>query len=274
MLFNEGENDNGSGGSNAATYMAPVPNTAEPVIDESDNGGGSEQQEEEIKTPPAAPLMDVDTLAKALKAAGLGGQEQVAPTNKPLTPEQIAQYKKELKFWEPTPDFLTKFNNLETQEAAMRDWHDGVTQQVSNMMAAYFQGMVPQLQQQFAPAMQYVQQQQSAQVEDRFAKTYPDVAKPELRPLFEAVVQHIKGTGKKFSGEGELFKAVAEGMAASIKAINPEFKLSVAGSSPAPKNPNAIRPSPRGGAGGNGSHQTNPTAGQPLAVQLLPKIRN
>lgn len=278
----------GGGASLAATLLPPVggePKDPNDGADDEPSGSAGDPNPASGSgsntPPPATPqqvTLDPKAFADAIKAAGLGPQAPATPAqpaNTPLTPEQIAEARKALNFWEPGDDFFTEFNNMETQKAAMQKMRDGLTQQFATMMQAYFQDQRGQILQQVNPALQFVQQHEERQRMEAFDGKYPDLAKPELRPLMNFAADQLRKQGKTYDSQDALFADVAEGMAAVIRTQNPEFKLS-AGSSPVKTkpNPNAIKPAPSGGGGGGGGNANTETgAGVPLAVKFLPKVR-
>ena len=276
------------GASLAATLLPPVggePKDPNDGADDEPSGSSADSEGGAAPVKPAAQpqqvTLDPTSFAAAIKAAGLGQfREDVATVNKdapnkPLTPEQIAEARKALNFWEPGDEFFTEFNNMETQKSAMQKMRDGLTQQFATMMQAYFQDQRGQILQQVNPALAFVQQHEERQRMDAFDGKYPDLSKQELRPLMNFAADQLRKQGKTYDSQDALFDDVAKGMAAIIQTQNPDFKLS-AGSSPAKNkpNPNAIKPAPSGGGGGGGGNaNTEAGSGVPLAVKFLPKVR-
>lgn len=273
-IFFEGDEDAGGGGSRVADILPPVgQTTAQPVIDDEDAAGGGDDPEP-VKPTPTNVTLDPAAFAEAIKAAGLGGSAPQAPVqpDRPPTPEEIAAYKKQLKYWEGSPEFFQKFNNMDTQADAFREFHEAFTTQIATMMQAYFGQQAGALQQQFSPALGFIQQHQEQQLQARFDAAYEQLSKPELQPMRDYAIQRLAASGKVYKTEPEMFKALAEEMSNVIRAVNPEFKLT-AGSSPAKPNPNAIKPAAKRGASGGGDRSTDPAAGVPLAVRHLPPVR-
>lgn len=289
MIFREEDTGGAGGGSLAATLLPPVGSEPKDPSDGADDGPSGSAEDPNPASgsgsvTPQAPApqqvtLDPKAFADAIKAAGLGAQAPsapVQPANVPLTPEQIAEARKALNFWEPDDAFFTEFNNMETQKQAMQKMRDGLTQQFATMMQAYFQDQRGQILQQVNPALAFVQQHEERQRMEAFDGKYPDLAKPELRPLMNFAADQLRKQGKTYDDQDALFADVAEGMAAVIRTQNPEFKLSAPGSSPGKTktNPNAIKPAPSGGGGGGGGNANTDTAsGVPLAVKFLPKVR-
>jgi len=283
----EDDGSGASGGTSLAAALLP-PVGAEP---KDPNDGADDAPASEPNVDPeggAAPVkpaatpqqvtLDPASFAAAIKAAGLGQQTPSAPVtepNKPLTAEQIAEARKALNFFEPDDAFFTEFNNMETQKQAFTKLRDGLTQQFATMMQAYFQDQRGQILQQVNPALEFVSKHQEQKRMEAFDGAYPDLAKPELRPLMNFAADQLRKQGKTYDDQNALFADVAQGMAAIIQTQNPEFKLSAPGSSPVKKtNPNAIKPAPSGGGGGGGGNaNADAASGVPLAVKFLPKVR-
>lgn len=102
--------------------------------------------------------------------------------------------------------------------------------------------------------MSMIEEQTNRQREERFHGTFPQLKNAGLQPLISAVTEDLVKQGKTFTSEGEMFKAVANGVAAVIKVTNPDFNLETAGSIPANtgRQNNAIPVTTPGASGGTG----------------------
>lgn len=278
MMFMEEDGGAGGGGSFAASMMPDPITQAEPVPDDEPEGEGGESAAAAAVKPASTVTLDPAAFAEAFKAAGLV-QPPTAPAKpQPLTPEQLAQYKKQLGYWEFKPEFFQKFNNMETQAAAFQEYHEGVSQQFFNILEAFVGQRDEALRQQFQPVLQHQQQQQVEQQMSRFDTRHEQLKSPALRPLFNAAVEQLKQQiGAKqiapFADETSMFDAIANAMAATLSAGVPGFKLNAPGSSPVSQ-PTGLKPAPQRGGGGGGSNNSGGGGtGVPLAVSMMPKIK-
>lgn len=243
------------------------------VIDPPDLEGAPAPEPEPEVEPIVAPTgfdpaAMATAFASALKEAGVGPQQH-QQEQKQLSPEEA---KKLLNVWDPDDAFIQKFGNLDTQKAAIAEMRDFFIKQADTVTQLRMQEFQQQMQQQFAPVQQFVSEQQAAARETKFNGTYPELAKSELTPLRDAVINGLATSGAlKGKTDADAFKAIAGAMEAVIKQANPTFKLS-AGSIPATKtkttNGNALKPT-TGGSGGGGGGKAVDTSGKPRALAFL-----
>lgn len=228
---------------------------------------------------PATPALTLtpEALAQALQLAGLGATQQQQPQQRqPLTPEQKAELRRQLKFFEPKPDFFQRFNNMETQAAAFNEFLEAYNEQMYNMMESFFGEREQGIAQRYDPVVQQLKKMQEDAQLSRFDAAYSQLADPNLRPILKVVAQSLKsqidaGQRTAFNSEGELFKALATGMEAIFKTQDPNFKLT-AGSTPATP---GIRPAPqRGGGAAGGGNKSAAASGVPKAVSFMPPVRS
>jgi len=169
-----------------------------------------------------------------------------------------------MNLWEPDDAWYKKYDNLETRAEAIKEQRDGLIKQADTIAQLRMQDALQTLRDEFAPGLTAIQEHQNAQREVRFNTTYPQLKDPNLQPLISAVTDSLVKEGKTFSSEAEMFKAVADGVAAVIKVNNPDFKLT-AGSSPA-NNANGqdegkIPVTSPGSGGGTGKTTETPKTG-------------
>lgn len=255
MRFFAEPDDNGGG---SATDVLNAPSL----------GGETEPTTTET-TPAAAPAFDAAAMASAF-AGALKESGYVPPQpqqQKVLTPEEA---KKLLNVWEPDDAFVQEFGNLDTQKAAFGKMRDFFIKQADTITQLRMQEFQQQMESRYAPVQQYVTEQQAVSRETRFNTSFPDLAKPELKPLLGSVIQGLAAQGALDpKDEGKTFKTIASAMEKVIQTQNPNFKLSPAGTTPTAKtNGNALRPT-TGGSGGGGGGKSVDTSGKPRALSLL-----
>lgn len=190
--------------------------------------GENHQESQEAPEQPtqSAPLVNADELLKGLIPLFQQSQQK-PPTEKPQMTD--AERKKALRIWEASPEFLQKFGNIDTQAEALHMLRDGLMNQadVLAQASAYDveQRIMAILEEKYAPALSHFQQAKVEEQFTRFGTDFPQLAKPELRPLLIAIGKSYQAQGKTFNSEKELFDAIAAGAEASIKSTVPEFVL-------------------------------------------------
>lgn len=238
------------------------------------NAGEAGDADTTKTTPPAAAPFDVGAFAQQF--GGVISQSikdalpQQTQSQTPITPEEA---KRILKVWEPGDDWFTQFGNLETQKQAVMAMRDGLTTQFWTILQHVLAERDQRNNQRWEPIDQFVQQQAGAQREAKFNGLYPQLADPNLIPLRDAVITKLV-EDKAFveKSEGDQFKAVAEGIAAVIKATNPNFKLNPATTGKRNQGTaNSIPVTTPGAGGGGGASRSsaNSATGRPKAVDLL-----
>jgi hypothetical protein len=222
-----------------------------------------ETPEVEVKeTPPAAPTVDVEKLAKAFgqELRTQQGEKEKKGVDD-LTPEEAAKI---LNVWQPSKEWIAKFDNLDTREAALKELRDGVVKNSDTITQHRLKEMRAAIDNEYGGVKEFMQNYQNEQTEARFTKKYEQLADPTTMKIVKAIADDLVKNGKKFDDEDALFKALAEGTEAVIKVHNPNFKLS-AGSNPANKKPGqssggipVTTPGASGGTGGKGGDPAKP----------------
>ena len=257
-----------------------------------DLGGGSddgisatdllgEPQVEPKSEPKPAPavtnLVDADALASKFGDA-LGkhfpkSSDQATAQPKQLTPEEA---KKLLNVWEPDDAFLQEFDNIDSKKVAIAKMRDYFIKQADTLSQVRMQNMQEQMQKQFedkyGPIAKHYEVESARGRQTRFETKYPDLAKPELSPLLQAVATGLQAQGKSFDSEESLFDELAKGVEAVIKVNNPEFKLTATQVAAIKQQPNKIPVTTpgSGGAAGAGGGKGATTGGKtPLALKFL-----
>lgn len=222
-----------------------------------------------------APEFDYSKLGKEFGAAIAEhlGPVKADPQPKELTPEEV---RKMLNIWEPDDSFMQQFGNLETQKDALLKLRDGLARQMFTINERRTKEIVDEVKTQFekeyAPLREQFSAYQQREQESRFSETYPELAKPTLKPLLAAVADQLRLAGKKFDSEGAAFAAIAAGAEAVIREHNPTFKLSSpagGGKSKTNGNPNAQPVTSHGAGRGGGNSAAAAATGRPKAVSLL-----
>jgi hypothetical protein len=189
--------------------------------------------------------------AQFAKDLGASLTESLKPA---LTPKEPAQKmtpeeaKKFLNVWEPDDNWYKLYDNLETRADAVKQMRDGLVLQADTLNQLRLQEAISQLRDELAPGLKTVQETAEQQRETRLHTQYPALARPEYQPLINAVTQDFVNQKKTFKTEGELFKAVANGVEAMMKVGNPEYKLETVTTN------------------GNGNQQTEGRGGRSLPV--------
>ena len=226
MLFRDGEDggDGGGGGGEADTSSSRgievFEDGAEDRQQQPEAPGGAVRQQE-----PQQPTVDARQLATEF--GNVIGQH-FKPPQKEVSVEEA---KRLLNVWEPTKEWLAKYDNLETRDAAIAEQRDGLIRQADTIMRYRMSEMQQQMEERYAPVVQYMQQQEARAGEWRFTQSFPQLAHEGLRPLLFSVSQNLLSQGVRFRDERELFTAIARGVEAVIKVSNPTFSLESNGSS-------------------------------------------
>jgi hypothetical protein len=228
------------------------------VLDEPTAGDDAEPQ------PAVAPVIDYDKMAAAIRSASQP-TTPVAPAPAPkMSQEEIDKL---LKKWEPDDNFIQKFSNLDTQKDALKELVTHVVEHAEARAQVHTYGELQRLQQTLAPQLQAFEQFQAQQREERFNRSYPQLAKPELKPVVAAVATQLLQTGN-FADEKSAFDAVAKGVERVMQATTPSFKLTSA----TPKGKSNLNQIPANsvGTGGGGTVGTpTPRVSGPRGIELF-----
>lgn len=194
------------------------------------------------------------SVAEALK--GTVPQQQTPPLSK----EEAAKI---LNVWEPDDTWYMQYDNLTTRKDAIASMRDGLIRQADTIAQMRMNEALQALREEYEPKLSFVEEHANEQRQVRFQESFPQLKNPGLQPLISAVTDNFIKEGKTFTSESEMFKAVANGVAAVIKATNPEFTLETAGSSPANNNNgrNQIPVTTPGAGGGTGRSTGGPSKG-------------
>jgi hypothetical protein len=230
LMFMEGDAGGGFGGDGGSdaggdTGGGQDVSTRGTAVFEGESGEphAPEPQRQPQQVAPAAPQVNARELAAEF--GQVIGQHFQPP------PKEISQAeaKRLLNIWEPTKEWLAKYDNIETRDQAIAEQRDGLIKQADTLMRYRMGEMQRAMEERFSPALQHMQAEQARAGEWRFSQAFPQLNKVELRPLLFSVAQSILASGARFSGEAELFTAIARGVESVIKVSNPQFSLEANG---------------------------------------------
>jgi hypothetical protein len=198
------------------------------VFEEGSGGSHEQAPAQPPPTPPSGGEARVDARELAHEFGNVIGQHfQQQPKAEPQM--SVEEAKRLLNVWEPTQEWLGKYDNLESRIPALVDMRDGFIRQADTIAQYRMNEMMQRMQQTYAPVVQHMQAQEAKAGEWRFKESFPELAHDNMRPLLYAVSQNLLAQGIPFRSEGELFSAIASGVEAVIKVNNPEFKLGANG---------------------------------------------
>ena len=210
--------------------------------------------------------------ADALKTAGVVPQTPAKQQEPPMDP---AEMKKLLNVWEPSDEWLQRYDNIDTRKAAIAEQRDAMLRQFDTVAQIRMQQMQREVQQQYAPLQEYIAKQDADAREARFNATFPVLSKAELIPLRDNIINGLAQRGA-FAGksETEIFNLIGKTFEATVQAANPGFKLTPQGSSPGgitqKKNGNALKAVTSGASGGaGGKSSADEGGGKSKVLQFL-----
>lgn len=222
-----------------------------------------EEPEVTEKSPaePAEPKQPSDTDELRSAMAELAGtvkkiSEPKEPAPREPSPEEVAEFWKVYNPEISDKEFFKKFFRLqpdatEEEVAQVRELFGGVQRgmmlQAITAARNYIAMARAEIDEQYGPLREYVDNAKREATRGRFFGTYPALEEKRFNKIIDATARSLDN--KLFASEEEYFKALAEGAAGSIKEILPEFDL---GAKPQPKKPGQTPKLPRTSAGGGG----------------------
>lgn len=288
MMFLAGETGEGGGGGPAsdvgltrgAQAFEPTPKTSageQPLPTKPSEGpkGAETPSEPEPGAQPAFdPAKFAETFGTKLGDVLKPVIEQVqTPAEPQMTPEEARRI---LNVWEPDDNWYAQYDNLETRKDAVASMRDALITQADTLAQMRMREMIDAFKQEILPGIQNVQQTANQQREERFHSTYPLLAKPELRPLVDAIATDLHSRGQTFKTETEVFKAIANGVEAVLKVNNPEFKLETAetggGQQTNDRGGRQLPVTTPGGGGGTGRRESGQKPAKPRGIAIFDKV--
>lgn len=244
------------GGYGAGNVLGDVPQQESNDTTTQETQGEGQQQQQSSSGFNAAEAAKLFAAELKPEFAALKSNQSAAP-EKQYTEEELDKL---LNRWKPTPEFLAKFSNLETQGAAFNELRDNLIKQALTAAQIIIKRERAELEktwsERFEPVAKGWQQQTSEAVHTEFNGLYPQLASPKLNGLKAHVADEIlKGPNPPTTKE-ELFKRTAAGVAEVLQTSNPSFVLaaSAAGSNnqTKPNGSHKSAPNSRGFGGGGG----------------------
>lgn len=227
------------------------------VFDESAGASSASKVDEKIETPATTANVDLEKFADIL-AEKFKPAETPPATGDKMDP---AEAEKLLNVWKPTKEWIARFGNLETQEAALAELRDGFIKHGDTISQFRMRELQRAIETKYEPVLKFMESYQNEQATHRFNTKYEQLADPALRPVIDSITDKLTKTNKKFDSEEKLFDAIATEAEKAIQAVNKDFKLT-AGSSPATNKTNKSQsansiPVTTPGAGGGSAAKTN-----------------
>lgn len=214
------------------------------------------------KEEPIVPVIPTTVDAKELAREFGETLRQHLPTAPVVKEPEMSEAERKalLKVWEPTPEWIEKFDNLETRSAAIKEMHEGQLAQNDVITQVRIKQAVDEVMRHVAPAIQYMEEQAATRREETFNTKFPQLAKPEFRPFLSTITADLQRKGKTYASEDEMFTDIGTAAEAVMQQLDPNFKLST-GSTPVAKTKpksappasalKAVTPGSGGGGGGN-----------------------
>lgn len=239
----------------------PEPKKEPKPLDVTPGSGPSGAPTEPAKVEPSSGF-DAEKFARTL-GSELKPLIEKRDAKPPMTEEEA---RKLLKTWEPDDEWFKRYDNLDSRKTAVLEMRDALMTQADTLAQARMHELISGLRGEIGPQLESVRAYADQQRDERFVKAFPQLGKPELRPLVMAIADDLAKKGSKFQSESEAFTALANGVEAVMKANNPDFKLEPAGSNPEDRNKGQNQnqiPTMTPGAGGGTGRSSNPSP-QPL----------
>lgn len=268
MLFLEGEIDRGGGGGGWNTD----PDDTGDVVEQNDalerpmpgTDPATTTRPGASTSTPAAPTLDPDAFAKSFgQVIGqtLQQHQQQQQAQLPPTPEQLAEARRQLNFFDINDDYIKRFGNIETQKQALEEFRDGVVKHILTVFSHLRNEDRQQIDQRFTPLQQMIEERNNTERMSRFQGRFPQFAAPELGPYVETAIEQLAARDAfKGKSEAEAFKLLAEHLAAAAKVTNNAFVLEDRGNAgaPQPSRSNNSIPVTSGGSGASRSNGAAP----------------
>jgi hypothetical protein len=279
----EGDDGGGYGDAGETGAAAPAEGTRGAAVFEEGGGSGEGQREppQPAEGPPrpqgpgpqgpqGPPPPTVDARQFAAEMGQVLGQH-LQPPQRQISVEEA---KKLLNVWEPVPEWLAKYDNMDTRAQALAELRDGFIRQADTITQYRLRELQEQIEERIAPWVAHGRRQEALAGEWRFTQRFPQLGDPSFRPLLFSVAQSMLAGGARFRNEEEMFNMLAKGVEGMMKLSNPAFSLE-AGASSGGRPVGGMQGRPVGalpvttpGSGG-GSGNRAPTAAKPRGLAIF-----
>src|SRR4029077_5902183 len=176
LMFMEGDAGGGFGGDGGSDAGGDTDVSRGTAVFEGESAPEPQREErQQGQQVPAAPQVNARELAAEF---GQVIGQHFQPPRKELSQEEA---KRLLNFWEPTKEWLAKYDNIETREQAIAEQRDGLMKQADTIMRYRMGEMQRAMEERYSPVVTYMQQQEAQAGEQRFAQAFPQLNKVELR---------------------------------------------------------------------------------------------
>jgi hypothetical protein len=216
------------------------------------------EPEDDVTPEPQKP--DADGLRAAMtELAGTVSrlaQPPAAPARQP-TPEEISELWAIYNPEKTNKDFFRKFFRLdetatpeqvEEAKQLFTEMHSGMMRQAMQGARNFIAIEMERMQQEIGPIKEYVETARREATRGRFYDSYPGLGENKFDKIVSSVALTLND--KTFDDEDSYFKELAEGSAAAIKEILPDFDLGKAPEKP--RTPGKTPKLPRTSVGGGG----------------------
>jgi len=237
----------------------PGGNDVPPV--EGNSGGDQNPSPQPAQT---GPTFDPRAIATELHSVFQQNQPQRPPTE-----AEIAQARKDLRVFEISDEWVTRFNNADTQKQAFEQLRDGLMAQFATYTDRFVSERDAAILERMSPFEQHFAQQQNEALMTRMNTAHPGLDK--LRPIVDKVIAHFQTSNARFPDEKSLFNAVVQHVEQVVGITQPGFKLSAGSANPHQPAQNQPGSLPRGASGsrGGGARTPAPANGGSRVAALL-----
>jgi len=191
-------------------------------IDDQQVDDGQQQQQ---AAPPAAPAFDSRAIAEIVSAT-MQSMRPAEPQRQ-MTAEEAAQH---FQVFNPDDNFVNGLNKLADADATpaerreiVNQLRDGLVNQSFRAAELLVEQKMAEMEKQFSPAVQYMQQREAKNLQKEFETQYP--ALKGQSELVNSITASLTQQGFRPKDKNEAFEKVAQFAEKILKGVNPEFTL-------------------------------------------------